>query len=81
MAKLISHTKLSATLSLSECNDGFWLYDTTRGFNLSMRAKTSTEAFVEALTYYQGRLNELESNYSELKGKVDAFVIQFPQDD
>lgn len=35
------HTTLTKTLTLSECSDGFWLYDETRGMNLSMRARTS----------------------------------------
>lgn len=37
MGKHINSTKLTETLTLSECSDGFWLYDKTRGMNLSMR--------------------------------------------
>lgn len=81
MGKTISSTKLSATLILSECTDGFWLYDETRGMNLSMKAKTPTDAFVEALTYYQRRLTELEEAYWSMKDKVDAFVSQFKEDE
>lgn len=81
MGKTISSTELSPTLVLSECTDGFWLYDKTRGMNLSMRAKTPTDAFVEALTYYQRRLSELERAYWDMKDKVDAFVSQFKGDE
>lgn len=76
----ISHKQLTPTLGLSECHDGFWLYDKTRGMNLSLRAKTSEEAFVEALTYYQDRLKEVESAYYELKNRVDTFVSQFAEE-
>jgi len=75
--------ELSDTLTLCECTNpkhgdyGFWLWDETRGMNLSMRAKTSTEAFVEALTYYQKRLTEVEQGFRELRNKVDTFVCQF----
>lgn len=77
MSKVISHTKLTETLAISECRDGFWLYDKTRGMNLAMRAKTETDAFVEAITYYQKRLKEFETAYWSLKGKVDDFVGNF----
>ena len=77
MSKVINHTKLSDTLSMTECSDGFWLYDYSRSRNISMRAKTPTDAFVEALTYYQGRLSEIERVYNALNSKVESFVSQF----
>ncbi len=73
----ISFTKLSETLQISEHHNGFWLYDFTRGMNLAMRAKTRDDAFVEALTYYQKRLIEIEKAYYDLQSQVDAFVDQF----
>lgn len=81
MGKVINSTTLSSKLTLSECTDGFWLYDWTRGMNLSMRAKTAQDAFVEALTYYQDRLKEVEGELKELTLKVDAFVSQFVPDE
>jgi hypothetical protein len=80
--------ELSKTLTLCEYiapenwhyltgNYGFWLYDETRGMNLSIRAKTAEAAFVKALTYYQKRLLEVEKAHNELTQKVDAFVSQF----
>lgn len=77
MSKVIKNTELTGTLTLSECTDGFWLYDKTRGMNLSMRAKTPQDAFVECITYYQHRLTEVETAHRELAAKVDAFVSQF----
>ena len=81
MRPAIKTTRLTDTLALSECHDGFWLYDKTRGMNLSMRAKTPTDAFVEALTYYQRRLSEVETAHRELRGLVDAFVSNFTEDE
>lgn len=81
MSKLINHVKLSDTLGLSECNDGFWLYDKTRGMNLSMRAKTEQAAFTEALEYYQRRLADIESEHKSLDKKVKAFVSQFTSEE
>lgn len=80
MGKHISSIELSPTLTLSTCTDGLWLYDTTRGMNLSMRAKTETEAFVEALDYYQGRLAEVEKAHAELQGMVEKFVQGLPEE-
>ena len=81
MGKTISSTVLSETLCISECTDGFWLYDKTRGMNLAMRAKTKDDAFVRALEYYQDRLTRVEAEYKLLKSKVDSFVEQFIEDE
>lgn len=71
----------TATLSLSEQNkSGFWLWDETRGMNLSMRAASASAAFVEALEYYQKRLAEVEKQHAELNAKVQAFISQFVED-
>lgn len=72
--KPISFTNLSETLNLAECHDGWWLWDDTRGMNLSMKAKTSEVAFVEALTYYQRRLKEVEKELATLNAHVELFV-------
>jgi hypothetical protein len=73
----ISSKRLTPTLTLSEFHDGFWLYDTTRGMNLSMRAKTAEAAFVEALTYYQQRLHLVEMEHRVMRAHVDKFVALF----
>jgi hypothetical protein len=46
-----------------------------------MRAKTKDDAFVEAITYYQRRLQEVETAHRSLQERVDAFVAQFHDDD
>lgn len=81
MSKVLSHTVLSSKLAITECSDGFWLYDETRGHNLAMRAKTEQEAFVEALSYYQERLQRIESEYKNLNDRVQSFVSQFTEED
>lgn len=81
MSKVISYTVLSKSLSISQCTDGYWLYDETRGMNLAMRAKTAEAAYLEALEYYQERLKEVEEDYKSLKAKVDYFVGQFIEED
>ena len=80
MSKFINHTVLTETLTITECKDGFWLYDKTRGMNLSMRAKTEQAAFVEALTYYQKRLKDIESCYNSLSERVNSFVSSFSEE-
>ena len=81
MSKTISHVQLPETIELIERQDGFWLYDKTRGMNLSMRAKTPQDALVKALNYYQHRLAEVEKKYYALEAKVNDFVGQFIKDE
>lgn len=69
------------TISLVECKDGFWLYDYTRGMNLSMKAKTERDAFIEALLYYQKRLKKTEEDFKTLNDKVINFVSNFIEDE
>lgn len=77
MSKVIKNIKFDDTLSLTECNDGFWLYDSIRGMNLSVRAKTDQAALFEALKYYQKRLAVTENNLNVLQGKVLGFIELF----
>ena len=81
MSKVINYTVLSKSLSISQCTDGYWLFDETRGMNLAMRAKTAEAAYIQALEYYQERLKEVEEDYKSLKAKVDHFVGQFIEED
>jgi hypothetical protein len=79
--------ELSKTLTLCEYTDpknggfGFWLYDSTRKMNLSMRAKTAEAALLEALDYYQQRLLKVEAKLYTITTKVDAFVEQFKEEE
>jgi hypothetical protein len=83
----ISTKDLTDTLNVTECRAhggkpaGYWLYDTTQGMNLSMGAPSVEAALVEALTYYQKRLADVQRNHKELSAKVTAFVDQFKEDD
>ena len=77
MAKFIRSVFKTDTLSLSECNDGFYLYDYIVGMNLSMRAKTEQDAYIEALIYYQKSLKESQLRYKDMSTKVENFVSQF----
>lgn len=85
--KAISAIKLTDTIMLSECNPTadykgkFWLYDHTVGMNLAMGAKTERDAFVEALIYYQNRLEKEKKEHKELRDKVDSFLTQFSDED
>jgi len=72
--------ELTDTISLTECRDGFWLYDKTRGMNLAMRAKTERAAFLEALAYYQKRLKEVGSELASLQSAADVFADHVRQE-
>jgi hypothetical protein len=77
MSKVLNTVTLNKTLQISECTDGFWLYDKLQGMNLSMQAKTERDAFVEALEYYQNRLTKQEKALGILRSKVEGFVNLF----
>lgn len=81
MAKVIASESLSNTIGLTQCADGWWLYDETRGMNLAMRAASRESALFKALEYYQNRLATVEAEHNALSQKVDAFVSQFIEDD
>jgi hypothetical protein len=46
-----------------------------------MRAKTETDALVEAITYYQKRTKEIEDKFNNLNKKVNSFLEQFEPDE
>lgn len=80
-SKAIRSIKLTDTLTISECKDGYWLYDKTRGMNLAMRAKTEQDAYVFAITYYQKRCAEIEQKKKELYDKVNNFIGSLSDND
>lgn len=81
MSKVIQQNILTTNITMTECSDGWWLYDFTRGMNLAMRAKTSESALVDALTYYQNRLQKVEQDLKSITSKVEQFVNQFTEVD
>lgn len=78
MGKVIEHKKLTETLGITECADGFWLYDKTRGMNLAMKEKTAQDAFVKALSYYQERLKVVEAERDTHAKTLGAIAAMFP---
>lgn len=80
-AKAIRSIILTDTLTISECKDGYWLYDKTRGMNLAMRAKTEQEAYVQALTYYQKRCADIELKKKKLYDSVNNFIDSLSDND
>ncbi len=81
MSKVIRKVFKIDTLSLHECKDGYYLYDYVVGMNISMRAKTEQDAYIEALLYYQRKLVEAKVNYKTLNDKVESFLCQFDRGD
>jgi len=81
MGKVVRNVFKVETLCLTECTDGFWLYDTVIGMNISMRAKTEQDACIEALLYYQKALRNSKAQYNTLNEKVENFVSQFIEPD
>lgn len=81
MSKVIRKVFKIDTLSLYECTDGYYLYDYVVEMNISMRAKTEQDAYIEALLYYQRRLVEVKTDYKTLNAKVESFLCQFDRDD
>lgn len=77
MAKAIRNVFKNETLSLTECNDGYYLYDTVVGQNICMRGKTEQDACIEALLWYQKRLKETRAELKDINNKVESFVSQF----
>jgi hypothetical protein len=79
MRKAIRHVFKTEIFTLSECHDGYWLYDKSRGYNIAMRAKTEQDACIEALESYSRRLQQVESECEELNNKViNAASILMP---
>lgn len=69
------------TLSLTKCLDGFWLYDYVLGMNISMKASTEQEAFIESLLYYQKKLQSTKTALKSIEAKVDNFIGQFIEEE
>ena len=77
MGKAIRNVFKVDNLTLTECTDGYFLYDYVVGMNISMRAKTEQDACIEALLWYQKSLKEAKDNYKILDNKVESFLSQF----
>ena len=76
MSKVIRKVFKTDRLSLHECSDGYYLYDYVLGMNVSMRASTEQDAFIDTILYYQRKLTETKTEFKNLKNKVDNFINQ-----
>jgi hypothetical protein len=77
MGKAIKNVFKLDTLALTECTDGYYLWDNVRQMNISMYAKTEQQALIDGLLYYQKRCSEITKDYKELNNKVQSFLSQF----
>jgi hypothetical protein len=80
-AKTPSPEKLLPTLTLTNCWDGWWLYDETQGMNLAMRAPSREAALLYALQYHRERHIKYANQHAALSQKVLAFTSQFHPDE
>ena len=72
---------INAKTHITECTDGFWLYDGYRGMNLAMRADSEKAALVKALEYYQNRLANVETINKHLNMHIEDFIKNLDTDD
>ncbi len=80
MGKAIRNVFKTNTLTLTECTDGYYLWDNVAGFNITIHAKSEQQALIEGLEYYQRYHSKLKKDYKELNDKVENFLSQFERD-
>ena len=83
MRSAIKTTPIGDSLHLSECHDGYWLYDDTRGINIAMRAETENAALIQALLYYQRHTLKIENRNKVLVNAVnsiDGILVNINED-
>jgi hypothetical protein len=76
MGKAIRNVFKTDKFLLSECSDGYYLYDYVVGMNISMRAKSEQDACIEVLLWYQKQLATAKLDYKILNDKVQNFISQ-----
>lgn len=81
MGKAIKNVFKTDTLVLTECTDGYYLWDKVAGFNIAIHAKTEQEALIDGLKYYQTSHHKLKKDYKELNDKVESFLCQFDREE
>ena len=80
MGKAIRTEYINDKTHLSECHDGYWLYDENRGMNLAIRAESEKAALIEALEYYQEKAIALEAKNKHLNNSINAALIALGAD-
>jgi hypothetical protein len=81
MGKAIRKVFKTDNFSLHECTDGYYLYDYVVEMNISMRAKTEQDAYIEALLWYQKDRQKRIKEYKTLNDKVESFLSQFDREE
>lgn len=81
MGKTIRNVFKTETLTLTECRDGYYLWDKVAGFNITIQAKSEQQALIEGIECYQRYYSKLQKEHKELSNKVDSFLCQFSRDD
>jgi len=81
MGKVIRNVFKSDTLTLTECTDGYYLWDKVAGFNIAIHAKSEQQALIDGLDYYQRYHSKLQKEHKELINKVESFLCKFERDD
>lgn len=72
--KVLIQEKLTDTLTLSQCTDGYWLCDTQLGYNTAMSCKTEREAFISAINEYKRKLTNLKKADKVLREAAENFI-------
>jgi len=81
MGKAIRNVFKTDTLTLTECTDGYYLWDKVAGFNIAIHAKSEQQALIDGLDYYQRYHSKLKKEYKELNDKVESFLCQFNREE
>lgn len=81
MGKVIKNVFKTNTLTLTECTNGYYLWDTVAGFNISIHAKSEQQALIDGLEYYQRYHSKLKKEHKELNDKVENFLCQFDKEE
>ena len=81
MGKVIRNVFKTDALTLTECTDGYYLWDKVAGFNISIHAKTEQQALIDGLEYYQRYHSKLKKESKELNDKVESFLCQFGKEE
>jgi hypothetical protein len=81
MGKAIRNVFKTDRLILTECTDGYYLWDHVAGFNIAIHAKSEQQALIDGLNYYQSYHSKLKKEHKDLNDKVQNFLSQFERDD
>jgi len=81
MGRAIRNVFKTDTLTLTECTDGYYLWDNVASFNIAIHAKSEQQALIDGLNYYQNYHSKLKKEHKDLNDKVQNFLSQFERED